>query len=189
MRLLLFAALAFARPWGPPPGKVFIATIHTSMGDIQCMLRHELAPNTVRNFVELATGRREWTHPATGEVSRKPLYAGTTFHRVIPEFMIQGGDPLGDGTGGPGYAFADEGGEKNRFERAGLLAMANSGPNTNGSQFFVTEVPVPYLNGKHTVFGDCSNPDVVRKIARVERDGMDKPVVPVVIEKITVSTK
>ena len=145
--------------------------------------------STVRNFVELAQGKREWTDPATGQPTRRPLYNNTVFHRVIPDFMIQGGDPLGDGTGGPGYEFADEGGERNTFNRSGLLAMANRGPNTNGSQFFITDAPTPHLNGKHTVFGDCGNPEVIHRIAEVERDAQDKPVTPVTLEKVIISVQ
>ncbi len=191
MRLLLlaFASAALARPWGPPPDKVFIATLQTSLGDIRCILRHEQAPTAVRNFVELAQGKRAWVDPATGKTTRRPLYTNTTFHRVIPEFMIQGGDPLGDGTGGPGYTFADEGGDKNRFDRSGVLAMANRGPDTNGSQFFVTDAPAPHLNGRHTVFGDCGNPEVIHKIATVARDGQDRPTTPVVLERVVISVQ
>ncbi len=191
MRLLLLAIVtsALARPWGPPPNRVFIATLQTSQGDIRCMLRHEQAPNTVRNFVELAQGKRGWTDPATGKPTKRPLYNGTVFHRVIPDFMIQGGDPAGDGSGGPGYTFPDEGGEKNRFERSGLLAMANRGPDTNGSQFFITGAPTPHLNGKHTVFGDCGNPEVVARIGALPRDAQDHTTPPVVLERVVISVQ
>ncbi|MDP2317110.1 MAG: peptidylprolyl isomerase [Pseudomonadota bacterium] len=196
MRLLSFALVAMgfvataqARPWGPPPNRVFIATFETDLGDIRCILRHEQAPDTVRNFVELAQGKRGWTDPATGQPTRRPLYTGTVFHRVIPEFMIQGGDPLGDGSGGPGYTFADEGGDKNRFERSGLLAMANRGPDTNGSQFFITDAPAPHLNGKHTVFGDCGNPEVVKRIANAPRDEGDRPTPPIVLDRVVISVQ
>ena len=165
------------------------ATFKTSAGSFTVKLMPEHAPKTVANFTELATGKREWQDPRDRTKKSDPLYDGTIFHRVIPDFMIQGGDPLGDGTGGPGYTFPDEGGEKNRFERGGVLAMANSGPDTNGSQFFVTENPAPWLNGKHIVFGDCGDPDVVRRIARVPRDETDKPTTPVVLEKVTISTR
>jgi peptidyl-prolyl cis-trans isomerase A (cyclophilin A) len=121
----------------------------------------------VENFLGLAEGTREWTDPRSGEKAKKPLYDGTVFHRVIPEFMIQGGDPLGTGTGGPGYKFGDEIGPDNKFDRPGLLAMANAGPNTNGSQFFITEVPTPHLNRGHTIFGEVvKGGDLIAKIAR-----------------------
>ena len=143
------------------------ATFQTSMGEIVVKLLPEKAPKTVENFVGLAEGTREWTDPRTGTKQQKPLYDGTVFHRVIPEFMIQGGDPLGTGTGGPGYKFADEIGPDNRFAKPGLLAMANAGPNTNGSQFFITEVPTPWLDKGHTIFGEVvKGQDLVAKIAR-----------------------
>ncbi len=143
------------------------ATFQTTMGAIVVKLLPEKAPVTVENFVGLAEGTKEWTHPRTGEKAKKPLYDGTVFHRVIPEFMIQGGDPMGTGTGGPGYKFADEIGPENRFDRPGLLAMANAGPGTNGSQFFITEVPTPHLNRGHTIFGEVvKGGELVGKIAR-----------------------
>jgi peptidyl-prolyl cis-trans isomerase A (cyclophilin A) len=144
------------------PGGDLFATFQTSAGDIIVKLFDKDAPKTVDNFVGLATGKKEWKHPATGKWENRPLYDGTYFHRVIPKFMIQGGDPMtgegGDpsraGSGGPGYRFEDELQNGRAFDKPGLLAMANSGPNTNGSQFFITEVPVPHLNGKHTIFGE-----------------------------------
>jgi peptidyl-prolyl cis-trans isomerase A (cyclophilin A) len=143
------------------------ATFQTSAGDIVVKLLPEKAPKTVENFLGLAEGTREWTDPRSGEKGKKPLYDGTVFHRVIPEFMIQGGDPLGTGTGGPGYKFGDEIGPDNKFDRPGLLAMANAGPNTNGSQFFITEVPTPHLNRGHTIFGEVvKGGDLIAKIAR-----------------------
>ena len=143
------------------------ATFQTTMGAIVVKLLPEKAPVTVENFVGLAEGTKEWTHPRSGEKAKKPLYDGTVFHRVIPEFMIQGGDPLGTGTGGPGYRFADEIGPDNKFDRPGLLAMANAGPGTNGSQFFITEVPTPHLNRGHTIFGEVvKGGELVGKIAR-----------------------
>ncbi len=142
------------------------ATFKTSMGDIVLKLLPDKAPKTVENFVGLAEGTKEWTDPK-GQKVKKPLYDGTMFHRVIPDFMIQGGDPLGNGTGGPGYRFADEIGPDNKFDRPGLLAMANAGPNTNGSQFFITEVPTPWLDKGHTIFGEAvKGKDLVAKIAR-----------------------
>jgi peptidyl-prolyl cis-trans isomerase A (cyclophilin A) len=143
------------------------ATFKTSAGDIVVKLLPEKAPKTVENFVGLAEGTKKWTDPRSGMPSTKPLYDGTVFHRVIPEFMIQGGDPLGDGTGGPGFKFGDEIGPDNKFDRPGLLAMANAGPGTNGSQFFITEVPTPHLNRGHTIFGEVvKGGDLVAKIAR-----------------------
>ncbi|HVO20993.1 MAG TPA: peptidylprolyl isomerase [Anaeromyxobacter sp.] len=143
------------------------ATLKTSLGDIVVKLMPDKAPKTVANFVGLAEGSKEWKEPRGGQAVKRPLYDGTLFHRVIPEFMIQGGDPLGNGTGGPGYRFEDEIGPDNKFDRPGLLAMANAGPNTNGSQFFVTEVPTPHLNRGHTIFGEVvKGLDLVAKIAR-----------------------
>ena len=142
------------------------ATFKTSLGDIVVKLFPEKAPKTVENFVSLAEGTKEWKDPRSGQMVKKPLYDGTVFHRVIPGFMIQGGDPLGTGTGGPGYKFADEIGPDNAFNRPGLLAMANSGPNTNGSQFFITEVPTPHLNRGHTIFGEVvKGQELIAKIA------------------------
>jgi len=142
------------------------ATFQTSAGDIVVRLLPEKAPKTVENFLGLAEGTLEWADPKSGEKVKKPLYDGTIFHRVIPEFMIQGGDPLGNGTGGPGYRFADEIGPDNRFDRPGLLAMANAGPNTNGSQFFITEVPTPHLDRGHTIFGEVvKGLELIAKIA------------------------
>lgn len=142
------------------------ATFQTSLGELVVKLLPEKAPQTVANFVGLAEGTREWKDPNSGQTVKRPLYDGTLFHRVIPDFMIQGGDPLGTGTGGPGYRFEDEIGPDNRFDRPGLLAMANAGPNTNGSQFFITEVPTPHLNRGHTIFGEVvKGVELVRKIA------------------------
>ncbi len=156
------------------------ATLKTSMGDIVVKLLPEKAPKTVDNFVGLAEGTREWTDPRTGQKVKTPLYDGTVFHRVIPEFMIQGGDPLGTGSGGPGYRFADEIGPDNRFDRPGKLAMANAGPNTNGSQFFITEVATPHLDRGHTIFGETvKGQDLVAKIARAgsAKTRLDKVVI------------
>src|SRR5512138_3603423 len=130
------------------------ATFKTSLGDIVVKLLPEKAPKTVENFLGLAEGTKEWKDPKSGQAVKRPLYDGTVFHRVIPQFMIQGGDPLGTGTGGPGYRFEDEIGPGNSFSKPGLLAMANAGPNTNGSQFFITEVPTPWLDRGHTIFGE-----------------------------------
>jgi peptidyl-prolyl cis-trans isomerase A (cyclophilin A) len=142
------------------------ATFQTSLGEIVVKLLPEKAPKTVANFVDLAEGTKEWKDPKSGQAVKKPLYDGTVFHRVILDFMIQGGDPLGTGTGGPGYKFEDEIGADNRFDRPGLLAMANAGPNTNGSQFFITEVPTPHLNRGHTIFGEVvKGLELIRKIS------------------------
>ncbi len=154
-----------------------VAVIQTSMGTIKVRLFKSKAPITVENFIGLATGKKEWTDPKTNKkVKGKSLYAGTVFHRVIPGFMIQGGDPLGQGIGGPGYQFQDEVSPLDSFANPGILAMANAGPNTNGSQFFITVAPTPHLSGRHTIFGEViSGLDVADKIAGVPRDGMDKP--------------
>jgi len=143
------------------------ATFKTSAGDIVVKLLPEKAPQTVETFIGLVDGTKEWTDPNTNQKVKRPLYDGTVFHRVIPDFMIQGGDPLGTGYGGPGFRFADEIGPDNKFDKPGLLAMANAGPNTNGSQFFITEVPTPHLNRGHTIFGEVVKGfDLVPKIAR-----------------------
>ena len=164
------------------------ATFHTSMGDIRCKLLSDHAPKTVENFVGLATGKKTWTDPKSRAKRNDALYDGTMFHRVIPEFMIQGGDPMGDGRGGPGYTFADEVSGGPQFTRAGYLAMANAGPNTNGSQFFITEAPAPWLTGKHTIFGEVvEGMEVVNAIARVERGANDKPKTPVTISTIEIT--
>ena len=161
----------------------------TSMGSITCQFFHKQAPNAVANFIGLATGTKDWTDPATGKVQHhKPLYDGTTFHRVIPEFMIQGGDPAGNGMGGPGYAFNDEFDPGLNFDRPGRLAMANSGPNSNGSQFFITEQATEFLNQHYTLFGQCDDASVavVKAIARVQRDSNDKPLTTVLLRKVTI---
>jgi peptidyl-prolyl cis-trans isomerase A (cyclophilin A) len=167
------------------------ATLTTSQGTITVQLFPDHAPKTVRNFVELAEGGREWTDPRTGQVAKTPLYNGTIFHRVIPQFMIQGGDPLGTGTGGPGYEFDDEIHPDLTFDRPYLLAMANAGKRgghgTNGSQFFITTVPTYWLNGKHTIFGEViQGADVVDAISRVKTASQDRPVEDVIIESVTV---
>lgn len=172
---------------GIEEGQSLVARLETSMGTIHCALFPEASPQTVLNFVELAEGTREWTDPLTGRAVRRPLYDGTIFHRVIPGFMIQGGDPLGNGTGGPGYRFADETNNGLVFDGTPLLAMANSGPNTNGSQFFITDRSTPsHLDGKHTIFGRCENADVVQAIAEVERGARDKPVKDVRLERVRI---
>ncbi|MFF4194013.1 peptidylprolyl isomerase [Nonomuraea sp. NPDC001831] len=168
-----------------------IANLKTNRGDIKVELFPNQAPKTVRNFVELAEGTREWTHPESGEKSTARLYDGTVFHRVISGFMIQGGDPLGQGIGGPGYEFDDEIHPDLYFNRPYLLAMANAGVRggrgTNGSQFFITVVPTPHLNGKHTIFGEVvEGQDVVDAIAKTDTDRRDRPVQDVVLESVTI---
>ena len=170
------------------------ATLATNHGDIVIQLLPDHAPKTVENFVGLAEGTKEWLDPATGQVSGRPLYDGLTFHRVISNFMLQGGDPQGTGSGGPGYTFDDEFHPDLRFDRPYLLAMANagldpSGRGTNGSQFFITVVPTDWLNRKHTIFGEVTDADskaVVDAIAATETDGFDRPLEPVVITKVTI---
>ena len=166
------------------------ATLHTNHGDIVIELFPDHAPKTVANFVELATGKREWVDPRSGEKSTAKLYDGTVFHRVIANFMIQGGDPLGTGTGGPGYRFADEFHPELNFDRPYLLAMANAGPGTNGSQFFITVTPTAWLNRKHSIFGevkDAASQAVVDKIATTKTGAGDRPVQAVVIESVTIT--
>jgi peptidyl-prolyl cis-trans isomerase A (cyclophilin A) len=163
------------------------ATLRTNHGPVVVRLYPDHAPKTVRNFVELAEGTREWTNPATRKASQQPLYNGTIFHRVIPDFMIQGGDPLGTGTGGPGYKFSDEFHPDLSFDRPYLLAMANAGPGTNGSQFFITTVPTPWLTGKHTIFGEVvDGSNVVDEISRVQTSRGDRPVSDVVLESVEI---
>ena len=163
------------------------ATLTTSQGTITIRLFPDHAPKTVRNFVELAEGGREWTDPRTRQVTKDKLYDGTIFHRVIPQFMIQGGDPLGTGTGGPGYKFADEIHPDLTFDRPYLLAMANAGPGTNGSQFFITVAPTPWLNGKHTIFGEVvQGADVVDLISRLKSGSQDRPVEDVTVDSVTI---
>jgi peptidyl-prolyl cis-trans isomerase A (cyclophilin A) len=166
------------------------ATLHTSLGDIVIELFPNHAPKTVENFVGLATGAKEWTDPRTGKKSTEKLYDGTIFHRVISGFMIQGGDPLGQGFGGPGYQFADEFHGELQFDGPYILAMANSGPGTNGSQFFITVAATAWLNRKHTIFGevkDAASQAVVDKIGATPTGAQDKPVTPVVINSVTIA--
>src|SRR5437868_6646789 len=169
-----------------PPGTY--AVFDTSQGTIVCRLFEKDAPTTVKNFTDLAEGKREWTHPTTRQRSSDRLYDGTIFHRVITDFMIQGGDPAGTGFGGPGYQFEDETrGSPHSFDKAGKLAMANAGPNTNGSQFFITLAPTTWLNGKHTIFGEVvEGQDVVEKIVAQPRNRQDKPNQDVVLKKVTI---
>ncbi len=208
--LTAFLALALGSGWGQPPARTtpshkppasalpsvplptdpgLYAVIYTSMGNIVCRLFEKEAPKTVANFVGLATGRKPWTDPVTGRLKHTPLYSGTTFHRVIPGFMIQGGDPEGTGYGSPGYKFDDEISESHQFDRPGILAMANSGPNTNGSQFFITVAPAEHLNGHYNIFGEVvSGQDVADAISQVPRNEDDKPLKPIKIHVIAIKT-
>jgi peptidyl-prolyl cis-trans isomerase A (cyclophilin A) len=164
------------------------AIFNTSEGTIVCRLFEKEAPKTIANFTELAEGKREWTHPISRKKSKDPLYHGTIFHRVIPNFMIQGGDPAGTGMGGPGYQFEDETkGSPHKFDKTGKLAMANAGPNTNGSQFFITVAPTTWLTGNHTIFGEVvEGQDVVEKIVSVPRNRQDKPNKDVVVQSVVI---
>ena len=164
--------------------KNIYAVIETSLGNITCQLYPDKAPLTVKNFVRLANGSGKWIDPKTNEAGNGPLYNGVIFHRVIPDFMIQTGDPLGNGTGGPGYRFEDEFDDSLDFSSPGILAMANSGPNTNGSQFFVTVAPCQWLNGKHTIFGKVTKGyDVAVKISQAQTKN-DRPLSPITIKQI-----
>lgn len=173
-------------PAGPPT-----ATIETTAGNMTCTLFPDKAPIGVQNFIGLATGKKEWKNPVSGVTKRGvPLYDGTIFHRVIPGFMIQGGDPKGDGTGDPGYKFKNEVSDDLLFDKPGRLAYANAGPDTNGSQFFITEVATPHLNGHYTIFGQCDDATValVKQIAGMSRDPMnDRPFRPVKITHIKIT--
>lgn len=167
-------------------GKDLIASLHTSEGTIRCRLFEEHTPVTVANFVGLARGEKPWINPETGEVvDGERFYDGLTFHRVIPGFLVQGGDPTGTGTGGPGYTIPDEISDALSHERPGMLGMANRGPDTGGSQFFITLAPAPHLDGRHTIFGTCKDLGVVRAVARVPADAENHPEDPPTIEKIT----
>ena len=200
MRCLVLGAMMTAALGKPAPAQAptpaaapsepgLYMTFETSMGDIQCRLFEQQAPVTVRTLVGLAIGKKPYVDPATKrKVTGKRFYDGLTFHRVIPRFMIQGGDPLGTGEGGPegpGFPFDDEFVPELKFDVPGRLAMANAGPKTNGSQFFITEIATPFLNGKHTIFGQCGNLDVVKAIARVPSQA-DTPVKPVVIKRVVI---
>jgi peptidyl-prolyl cis-trans isomerase A (cyclophilin A) len=164
------------------------AIFDTSEGEIVCRLFEKDAPKTVQNFIDLAEGKREWTHPVTRKKSTDKLYNGTIFHRVIPNFMIQGGDPAGTGFGGPGYQFEDETkGSPHKFDKPGKLAMANAGPNTNGSQFFITVAPTQWLTGKHTIFGEViEGQDVVDKITSAPRNRQDKPMTDIQVKSLKI---
>jgi peptidyl-prolyl cis-trans isomerase A (cyclophilin A) len=184
----------FGSKGGQPPhvatfaqGAKVTATFETSLGNFVCRLFADECPITVGNFVGLARGETPWKD-ASGQEQKKPLYDGTIFHRVIPDFMIQGGDPQGNGSGGPGYRFGDEIVGTLRHSKPGILSMANAGPNTNGSQFFVTEVATPWLDGKHAVFGEViEGMDVVHKIARVPTAGSNRPKEEVKLQRVIIS--
>jgi peptidyl-prolyl cis-trans isomerase A (cyclophilin A) len=162
----------------------------TSEGNFTIRLFDQEVPNTVANFVGLAEGSKEWTDPRTNQKAQQPYYDGTIFHRVIDGFMIQGGDPLGQGYGGPGYKFADEFHPSLRHSKAGILSMANAGPNTNGGQFFITLGPTPHLDNKHSVFGEVEGGmDVVRKIGSTQTGPRDRPVKDVVIQRVKIERR
>lgn len=171
--------------WQQIPG--VYAVFDTTMGKFVCRLFPDEAPKTVENFIGLAEGTKEATDPVTGKNAKKPFYDGLIFHRVIPNFMIQGGDPTGTGRGGPGYRFEDEFHHLLHFDKPGKLAMANSGPNTNGSQFFITTIPTPWLDGRHSIFGQViEGQDIVEKIANADRNNQDRPMQDIVIKKLTI---
>jgi peptidyl-prolyl cis-trans isomerase A (cyclophilin A) len=191
LALAVTAGLATAQEAKKKTGGTPYAKFETSEGNFTIELFEKDAPMTVANFIGLAEGTKEWTDPRTGEKVKKPYYNGLTFHRVIANFMIQGGDPLGTGTGGPGYKFADEFKSGRALDKAGILAMANAGPNTNGGQFFITLAPTTWLNGKHTVFGQVTDGmSVVEKIGstKTSKPG-DKPLKPIVIKSVTIERK
>lgn len=188
MALLVTAGATAAAPSGAPakrsPGLYAIMT--TNQGTIVLKLFEKEAPNTVKNFVGLAAGTKPWTDPKTGKKVKRPFYNGLTFHRVIPDFMIQGGDPNGNGSGGPGFEFANEDSAL-RHDREGRLSMANAGRDTNGSQFFITVAPKPHLDGGYTIFGQVvEGMPAVRKIVNAERDAEDKPLKPQIIQSVKI---
>ena len=171
----------------PGTGQLY-ARLHTSLGNLVIRLEEHRVPNTVKNFVGLATGKQPWKHPSTGqEHTATPYYDGTIFHRVIKDFMIQGGDPAGQGTGNPGYKFADEFHPELRHSGPGILSMANSGPNTNGSQFFITERATPHLDDKHSVFGaTVAGKEAIAKITGAPRGAKDRPVTDIVLQRVEI---
>ena len=185
----LFAIIGFGASANSQEKKgPLYATLKTSMGDIVIQLFDDKAPKTVANFVGLASGTKESSDPKTGEKVKKPLYNGTIFHRVIPGFMIQGGDPLGNGRGGPGYRFEDEFHPDLRHTKGGILSMANAGPNTNGSQFFITLAPTLHLDNRHSVFGELvKGQEVVVAIGNTPRDAGDRPIKDVVLKEVVIS--
>lgn len=194
LTLVLFSSAAMAKDTkkedkAKTKGKPMLAVMETTLGTFKVKLFPEEAPKTVENFVGLAEGTIEWTDPK-GKKEKKKLYDGTVFHRVIKNFMIQGGDPLGKGTGGPGYKFKDEFNPKLRHSKPGILSMANSGPGTNGSQFFVTVVPTPWLDDKHSIFGEVvEGMDVVTKISETKTTPGDVPAEPVVLKSVKIERK
>jgi peptidyl-prolyl cis-trans isomerase A (cyclophilin A) len=183
------SATRVGSPFTPEEDAMTTATFVTSKGSFSVRLMPEHAPKTVENFIDLASGKREWTDPRDGERKTMPLYDGTVFHRVIDGFMIQGGDPTGSGMGGPGYRFEDEvPPDGPSFDRPGILAMANAGPNTNGSQFFLTVAPTEWLTGRHTIFGEVTEGyDVVESIAKSETAAQDRPASDIVLERVEIS--
>lgn len=185
--LLIGVSNGFAAESADKKGPLY-ATLKTSMGDIVIQLFEDKAPKTVANFVGLATGTKEWTDPKSGEKVKRPLYNGTIFHRVITGFMIQGGDPLGNGTGGPGYRFEDEFHRDLRHTKGGILSMANAGPNTNGSQFFITLAPTLHLDNRHSVFGELvKGEEVLIAIGNVPRNPNNRPIKDVVLKEIVIT--
>jgi peptidyl-prolyl cis-trans isomerase A (cyclophilin A) len=189
LALVVFLAVTFSQAAFAAAGAGPTAIIETTAGKLSCTLFPDVAPIGVANFIGLSNGTKDWTSPVTHQKKHGvPLYDGTIFHRVIPNFMIQGGDPTGTGTGDPGYEFKNETSPDLKFDRPGRLAYANSGPDTNGSQFFITEVAYPSLNGGYTLFGQCDDASVtlVKEIARMGRDSEDKPYRPVKIVHITI---
>ena len=167
--------------------KTVYAVFETSLGDVKIKLYHKEVPNTVANFVGLAEGTKEFTDSFSKKKVKRPFYDGLIFHRIIPNFMVQGGDPTGTGMGGPGYQFEDEFNSALKHDRPGILSMANAGPNTNGSQFFITEIATPWLDNHHSVFGEVvEGMDVVKKMVQVERDQYDKPKEDVVLKKVKI---
>lgn len=186
-----YAKVKKAKPsTGGKKVEMMYAELETTQGNIKVQLFNTLAPKTVANFVELVEGKKEYTDPKTGKKTKGHFYDGLIFHRVIPDFMIQGGDPRGNGTGGPGYTFGDEFNVALKHDKPGMLSMANSGPGTNGSQFFITEKATPWLDNRHSIFGQVvGGLDVVHKIANVPRDGNDKPLQDVILKKVTIVRK
>jgi peptidyl-prolyl cis-trans isomerase A (cyclophilin A) len=185
--LALEAATKGIKGSGPLTAKLEVEQAGKALGTFTCELYDKQTPKTVANFVGLARGLRPFRDPKTGQWVKKPFYDGLTFHRVIPSFMIQGGDPAGNGTGDPGYMFDDEIVPDLKMDKGGLLAMANRGPGTNGSQFFITEKEAPWLTGKHTIFGKCDPLDLEKKIAGVPASARNLPNDPVVIKKVTIT--
>lgn len=185
--LIISSGLVYSQGEKRKMDEKLLVKFETSKGNITCVLYEKQAPKTVKNFIGLAQGTKEWIDPKTNKKVKNPLYDGTIFHRVIPGFMIQGGDPMGMGIGGPGYQFEDEIVKDLVFDCPGRLAMANSGPNTNGSQFFITVVPTPWLNGRHTIFGQViEGQKVIEDIIRVKKDSRDKPLEPVILKKVVI---